>query len=131
MLDDSDAHPDWDRVIRALVDGAIMKEANPKVLRQSPEETDLGEAIEVLTSRMSDSAKNKFLAKKNKEGKTLLHLAFENHHPNAAAALIRSGADALAEADDRQRSNLFHLAAENGDTAGRLITVAQNKPNIS
>ena len=61
MLDDSDAHPDWDRVIRALVDGAIMKEANPKVLRQSPEETDLGE---VLTSRMSDSAKNKFLVKK-------------------------------------------------------------------
>ena len=55
----------------------------------------------------------------------------ENHHPNAAAALIRSGADALAEADDRQRSNLFHLAAENGDTAGRLITVAQNKPNIN
>ena len=122
-----DAHSDWVQVFQALVLDALVKKDSDDLEKLIKEEDSRlmrlcgafgnGKIFKLLSSKLSDEGRKKILARKDDEGKTPLHVAFEKDRPKAVSELLRSGASIALSADNENGSNPFHLAARNNSAA--------------
>ena len=80
----------------------------------------------VIESAGSEEEKQKLLQQTDKDGKTCLHIAFEEDNPDAVCELLEAGAGlSKPVAGSEDSSNPLHLAAERGHS--RTIYAASNK----
>lgn len=140
MESDPDAHPDWIRVLQALVLAAIGTDSDDDVVetllvggagaRLDVKATDrkgntalhLAKSAKniqrivkkVATEKMGEADVKKLLNQPNQEGKAPLHSAFQQNNPEVVRELIDAGADLVASTADDDGANPFHVAAESG-----------------
>lgn len=146
MERNSDAHPDWVSVLQAIATPALRtadEEAVEAVYRRFEGEAvnragdsflhktasaGSGKATKTLLERelegKTGSEKEQVLEKKNKEGRTSLHLAFQSNNRETVQELVKAGANLTTE-DDTDGSNPLHLAAERD--AATSISAAYNR----
>ena len=147
MQNNRDAHPDWVSVLQAIAKPALEtgdEEAVQAVRQNLPggaanrvgdsllhqaASVGSGSGIKQLLApggEVSEEEKQQLLQKKNKAGKTSLHVAFEKNNPEAVQELVKAGASMTTTlGEDAEGSNPLHLAAEYG--AAKSISAAYNK----
>ncbi len=144
MERNTDAHPDWVSVLQAIAKPALqngdeeaVKAIHTKLagggldrkgenLLHKAASAGTGKTIRSLLEGGDEELKKQLLEKKNKAGRTSLHIAFEQDNREAIQELVQAGAD-LTTGEDADDSNPLHLAAECG--AAKAISTAYNKKN--
>ena len=125
-----DAHPDWVKVLRALALQAIsnnssegmeklisnglkldVKDSEDNTLVHSAVMAGSTNAIQRITSTLSEEERNDIFNATNKEGKTAIDCAFEQNNPDIVSCLIQSGVNIAKP--EQEGNNIIHLAAEN------------------
>ena len=132
MQSNPDAHPDWVKVLRALALQAIsqnnsegmdklinkglkldVKDDDDNTLVHSAVMAGSANAIQCITSSLSEEQRDELFNAKNKEGKTAVYCAFEQHNPDVISSLIESGVNIAKPLSDEGGNNPIHLAAGN------------------
>ena len=151
MESNPDAHPDWVKVLQALVLAAIGNDSEEleddqaverllsktsdlkfadrhgnTVLHLAKTAMNVNRFIKKAAGEMSDEEKKKFLNQHNQEGKAPLHSAFQQNKPEVVRELIQAGADLDTSTQDDDGSNPFHVAADSG-SAESIGAVHYNK----
>ena len=81
------------------------------------------EIKKLIESAGGKEARRRLLQRRNRAGKTCLHIAFENDNPDAVRELVEAGAClSTPVAGSEDSNNALHLAAEGG--AGKSISAA-------
>ena len=84
------------------------------------------EIKKLIESTGGKEARRRLLQRRNRAGKTCLHIAFENDNPDAVRELVEAGAClSTPVAGSEDSNNALHLAAVGG--AGKSISAACNK----
>ncbi len=146
MERNSDAHPDWVSVLQAIatpalqtgdddavqavyhrIEGGAVNRAGNSFLHKAAS-AGSGTAVKNVLERelkgKTSGEQQQFLEKKNKKGRTSLHVAFETNNIEAVQELVKAGANLTTE-EDAEGSNPFHLAAEHD--AAKSISAAHNR----
>ena len=139
MESNPDAHPDWVKVLQALVlaalgndgeddddDQAVERLMSADVdvrvsdrqgntaLHLAKSAKNIQHVIKKAKEKLSDSEKKQLLNQTNREGRAPLHSAFQQNKPEVVRELVQAGADLDTSTQDEEGSNPFHMAAESG-----------------